>query len=200
MMKNLFAQKLKIWEAALLISLCAALCAGTWAQGRMENIRGGLMRLHVIAASDEEYEQALKLRVRDAVLEYLGPKLENAESRREAEEIIRLSIPGIARSAAAAAEGRRVSVTLGQESYPTRYYGGFSLPGGRYDSLRVVLDEGKGQNWWCVVFPPLCTGAVTAEAVETLGGQEKAIITQSEDYRLAFRLLEIWGELTDRQK
>lgn len=199
-MKNSGGEKLKIWEAALLLSVCAALCVGTWAQGRMENIRGGLMRLHVVAASDEEYEQALKLRVRDAVLEYLGPRLEGAESREDAERIISASMPGIARCAASAAEGRRVSVTLGQESYPTRYYGGFSLPGGRYQSLRVVLDEGKGQNWWCVVFPPLCTGAVTTECVETLGGQEKAIITQSGDHRVAFRILELWGELTSRQK
>lgn len=199
-MKNKNEKNLKIWETALLLALCAALCAGTWAQGRMENIRGSLMRLHVVAASDEEYEQALKLRVRDAVLEYLGPKLEGAKSRREAETIVRMALPGIASSAAAAAEGRKVSVTLGQESYPTREYGGFSLPGGRYQSLRVVLDEGKGQNWWCVVFPPLCTGAVTAEAVETLGGQEKAIITQSGEHVLAFRLLELWGELTDGQK
>ena len=81
---------------------------------------------------------------------------QRAESAAEAREIIEREKPGIEGAARAVSGGRQVTVTLGRENYPTRQYGGFSLPAGSYTSLRVVLGEGKGHNWWCVVFPPLC--------------------------------------------
>lgn len=190
------SKKFKIWEAAALIALCAALCAGTWAQGRQNSISEKLVRLHVVAVSDDAEEQALKLRVRDAVLEYLSPRLEGAEGAEEAKEIIGGELNGIAEAAAAASEGRQVTVSLSRESYPTKDYGGFTLPTGRYDSLRVVLGEGRGQNWWCIVFPPLCLSAAEAERMEsTMSEEDFAIVTESEGYELRFRLLELWGKL-----
>ena len=86
-MKN-HGGKLKIWETAALLALSLSLCAGAWAQGRQNSISGNLVRLHVIAASDEPAEQELKLRVRDEVLRYLDPALQGAESAEEAREII----------------------------------------------------------------------------------------------------------------
>ena len=127
----------KAWELALLCTLCLMLSLTVWAQGRMERITGSLIRLHVLAVDDSEQEQALKLRVRDAVLSFLGPQLEEASDRDEAGAILEASLPSLERAAAAAAEGRPVSVTLTRESYPTRRYGPFALPAGRYDSLRV---------------------------------------------------------------
>ena len=103
--------KLKAVEAAMLIALCAALCVGTWAQGRQNAISGQLVRLHVIAASDDAREQALKLRVRDAVLEYLTPLLDGADGSAEAKRRISENLDGIARAAAERAEGRGVTVT-----------------------------------------------------------------------------------------
>ena len=88
-------------------------------------------------------------------------------------------------------------MTLGQEAYPTRDYAGFTLPAGRYRSLRVVLGEGRGQNWWCVVFPPLCLSAAEAEDVRSvMNGNDLALICEEEGYELRFRILELWGELT----
>lgn len=88
-------------------------------------------------------------------------------------------------------------MTLGRENYPTRQYGGFSLPAGSYTSLRVVLGEGKGHNWWCVVFPPLCLTAAQAEtAMETLPeGDVKLISGKDGAVVLKFRIVELWGEL-----
>lgn len=195
MRKN--GNRLKIWEASALIALCMALCAGTWAQARQSSISGNLVRLHVVAVSDSEEEQALKLRVRDAVLEYLSPVLEEAEDSEEAKRLIEDSMDGIARAAQSAAEGRKVTVSLGKERYPTRTYEGFSLPAGEYESLRVVLGEGKGHNWWCIVFPPLCLSAAQAEQVQSVMSQEDfELITEEEGYALKFRIVELWGELT----
>ena len=190
--------RLKIWELSALCALCAALCVGTWAQGRQQEISSSLVRLHVIAASDEPEEQELKLRVRDGVLEYLTPVLGEAESAADAQSVISERLPDIQAAAEKSAAGRSVSVALGSEYYPTRSYEGFTLPAGRYSSLRVTLGQGRGHNWWCVVFPPLCLSAAEQDrALSALGGSERAIITETDGYELRFRLVELWGELLE---
>ena len=99
-------------------------------------------------------------------------------------------------AAESAAEGRTVRVTLGIERYPTRRYDGFALPAGEYESLRVVLGEGEGHNWWCVAFPPLCTGAMTDDelraAMET---EDYGIISEQDGYLLKFKIIELWESL-----
>ena len=190
------SKSLRAWEIAALMALSLALCAGTWAQARQRSISAALVRLHVIAVSDTEEEQEIKLHVRDAVLEYLSPVLESAENQEQARRIITENLDGIAAAAGSAAEGRQVRVTLSRESYPTREYEGFTLPAGRYESLRVVLGEGQGKNWWCVVFPPLCLTAAEAETVKSaMSGEDLSIVTEEEGYLLRFRLVELWGEL-----
>ena len=190
--------KLKTWELAALCALCVSLCVGTWAQGRQRDISSSLVRLHVIAASDETAEQELKLRVRDNVLEYLTPVLDKAESPEEAQRIINGELTSIKAAAEACAGGRSVSVTLGQEYYPTREYEGFTLPAGQYQSLRVILGEGRGHNWWCVVFPPLCVSAAEQnKALDAMSEPERGLITEADGYELRFRIVELWGELME---
>lgn len=193
------AQLLKKWEISMLLALCITLCAGTWASARSEALSDALVRLHVIAVSDEAEEQEIKLRVRDSVLAYLEPRLEGADDAAEARELISAELDGIKAAAETAAEGREVSVTLSREYYPTRDYGNFALPAGSYESLRVVLGEGEGHNWWCVVFPPLCLSAAEAEnALETLGGDSAQLLSgEGEGVVFKFRLLELWGELME---
>lgn len=187
------------WETAALLALCLALLWGTWAQGRQNGIAAGLVRLHVIAASDAEEEQALKLRVRDAVLDYLRPRLAAAQTPAEARALLQEELAGVEAAAEAAAEGRAVRVSLGPEDYPARDYGGFTLPAGRYESLRIILGEGRGHNWWCVVFPPLCLDAAEAEELQSVMSQEDyAVISGDEDYELRFWLVELWGRLMNR--
>lgn len=192
-------KSLRKWEITLLLALCFTLLAGTWAGAASSRVSEGLVRLHVIAASDDATEQAIKLDVRDAVLSYLEPKLDSAADIAGAEALIEANLDGIAAAAESAAQGREVSVTLGEEYYPTREYDTFSLPAGRYQSLRVTLGEGAGHNWWCVVFPPLCLTAAESEAAfEELDGETRAIISSDGGgVQFKFRLLELWGELME---
>ena len=193
------SRRLKIWELSALVTLCVCLLTGLWAEGRQQRLAAGLVRLHVLAVSDEAEEQAVKLRVRDAVLRYLAPYLDGVKSADEAEAILSGKLDGVREAAETAAEGRTVRVTLGDERYPTRDYAGFSLPAGRYRSLRVVLGEGKGHNWWCVVFPPVCLAAVEREAVRpVMNPEDYALITREDGWQLRFRLVELWGELLTR--
>ena len=179
---------LKLWEAAALLALCITLCTALWAQGRQAELRENVLRLHVLAVSDEEYEQRLKMQVRDSVLSYVEALLEDSENLVEAEELVLGNLTAIANAAYAAAEGRQVSVRFGEESYPSRSYEGGSLPAGRYKALKVVLGEGEGQNWWGVVFPDL-----SLSAGRELSECEK-IVLEGEDKIFRFKILELWGE------
>ena len=108
-------------------------------------------------------------------------------------------LPGIRGAAESVSGGRHVTVTLGEERYPTREYAGFTLPAGRYRSLRVVLGEGQGRNWWCIVFPPVCLPAVQREALlQAMNPEDYALITREEGWQIRFRILELWGELTEK--
>ena len=183
-------------ELALLCALCLTLGAALWAQGRTERIDASLVRLHVLAADDSAEEQTLKLRVRDAVLVCLAPRLEGARDKEEAKEILSVSLPEIKTAASAAAGGREVAVTLTRERYPTRSYEGLALPAGEYDSLRVILGSGEGRNWWCVVFPPLCMSVESADELEqTVGEETFEILSEDGETSYRFRLLELWGKL-----
>jgi len=190
---------LHLWELAALIALCVCLLSGLWAEGRQTSIAAQLVRLHVLAVSDAAEEQAVKLRVRDAVLEYLTPRLAGVQDAEDAGAVLEASLGEIRAAAEAAAGGRPVTVTLGEERYPTRDYAGFSLPAGRYRSLRVVLGEGKGHNWWCVVFPPVCLSAVQREAMRpVMNPTDYALITREDGWELRFRIVELWGELLEK--
>lgn len=187
---------LKIWELSLLCALCVTLLLSCWTQGRRQRIDGSLIRLHVLAASDAPDEQAIKLRVRDAVLAYLADRLADVTDKAEAAKTLNHSLAEIQSAAAAAAEGREVTVTLTRERYPTRRYGVLSLPAGEYDSLRVILGTGAGHNWWCVVFPPLCLETGGSEMLSDAVGEDcYQILTGDGHTVLRFKLLELWGRL-----
>lgn len=199
---------LRPWELALLLAVCVTLLTGTWAQARSQLLAARLVRLHVIAVSDDDAEQAVKLQVRDAVLAYLEPQLADVTDIGAAQQIIAGDLDGIARAAQAAAGERPVRVSLGPEHYPTRDYGTFALPAGVYTSLRVTLGAGAGHNWWCVIFPPLCAQAaglseqaagLSEQAVQALSDDDVRLVTESGGgYVVRFRLLELWDALVQR--
>lgn len=189
---------LRVWEISLLLALCVGALSGVWAQRTQTELASQMVRLHVLAVDDSDAEQTVKLAVRDAVLEYLQPVMTGITDAEAAAEQLQCRMGSIRRAAETAAEGRAVSVTLSQEYYPTRVYDSFSLPAGQYLSLRVTLGQGQGRNWWCVVYPPLCTAAASDVAMETLAGDTAAIITEQEGYVYKFRLLEWWGELREK--
>lgn len=185
-------EKLRPWEAALLAALCIFFFTGAWAADQQAELAGGLVRLHVIANSDAQADQAAKLAMRDRVLDLLSPLLAECRTREEAVDII------LTHRAELEALGD-VAVTLGTEYYPTRDYGTFSLPAGEYLSLRVVMGAGAGHNWWCVVFPPLCTEALAEPAEDVfapLDGDMAGLVTRDgPGYVLRFRLVEWWQTL-----
>ena len=198
---------LKFFEIALLIGLPAALLWGAGTLRTLEALAEKVVRLHVLANSDSEEDQALKLRVRDAVLEQATAILEQSADRREAESRLRGQLLELERIAAKeiAAEGYDYPVTVNLENtdFPTKEYDGFTLPAGEYLALRVIIGEGKGQNWWCVVFPPLCTAAsadVPASALAAgFSEEEVSLITEeNQGYVLKFKAVEWWETLKEK--
>lgn len=193
--------KLKIWELALLIALCVSLCTGLTSHAAQQELASQVVRLHIIAQSDSEQDQKIKLDVRDAVLDILTPALAETQDMDEAQEIISDRLPELEAAAEAAllAGGTPASAqaVLSVENYPLRVYDGFSLPAGDYVSLRIVLGEGEGHNWWCVVFPPLCMAAAEDEdAFSRLSDEAARLIVPDEDgYILKFRIIELYEKI-----
>lgn len=194
-------------ELAILLGLSVTLLWGAVSLHRQETLSRKMIRLHVIANSDSDADQALKLRVRDAVLEQATAILEQSADRREAESRLRGQLLELERIAAKeiAAEGYDYPVTVNLENtdFPTKEYDGFTLPAGEYLALRVIIGEGKGQNWWCVVFPPLCTAAsadVPASALAAgFSEEEVSLITEeNQGYVLKFKAVEWWETLKEK--
>ncbi len=170
-----------------------------------EKIYSDMIRLHVIAASDSDEDQAVKLQVRDAVLEVVEASMENVKNQEEALAAIEAANDEIYTAAKSVLEREGfdypVSVELGLENYPERVYEGFTLPAGQYTSLRVIIGGGEGHNWWCVLYPPLCTTAAEdREQVFITAGftdeQYKTITeTKQVKYKVRFKVLEILASL-----
>ena len=199
-------QHLKIWEISLLFALCVTLFTGLFARAEQKQLSNELIRLHVIANSDTASDQAAKLNVRDSILSVLTPMLEGVSDTEEAKEVISVALPllcGQARNSLGS-DGKYYSVKalLCVETYPTREYTGFALPPGDYVSLKLILGEGRGHNWWCVVFPPLCMTSVENEDVfsELSEDSAKLISSSGSEYRLKFRIIELYEELRQALK
>lgn len=166
-------------------------------------IYDSVIRLHVVANSDSEEDQALKLKVRDSILAASSEKLSKANTREEAIELVRKEISELEKTASEtiAAEGYDypVKIKLCEEDYPTKNYESFCFPSGNYLSLQVLIGDAKGQNWWCVLFPPLCLSAATdkssaEDAFISVGLTEEQykIITETDSttYEVRFKILE----------
>ncbi len=196
--------KLKWIEVTLLLALAVGLASGAMALQTGQELSDRVVRLHVLANSDSEEDQALKLKVRDRILAYTEPILAGSADRREAEALLRGRLLEMERIAVEEIRANgydyRVSVRLEDASFPTREYEGFTLPAGKYLALRIVIGEGAGRNWWCVVFPPLCAAAAeevpeTALAAGLSPGQVGLITEENEGYVLKSKLVEFWRGL-----
>jgi len=146
--------------AGLVFTLLFAIVTRLYAADVQEDIADSILRFHVLAHSDDLADQQLKLSVRDAVLNEYRQVLTNAESRLESIAIIREELPNIERIAAEtvaeAGYDHDVKAALSSQFFPTRAYGELRLPPGMYDALTIRIGSAVGENWWCVVFPPLC--------------------------------------------
>ena len=167
-----------------------------------QKLKNELVRLHVVAASDSVEDQAIKLQVRDAVLESLQAGLADVTDIEAAKAYIQSQLPKLESAAnevlAAAGCGDVATVSLQVEEFAARVYDTFSLPAGLYDSLRVTIGEGEGKNWWCVTFPTLCLPATTEgfEAVAAGAGfSEELTGSLTGEYEVRFYLLDLLGQL-----
>lgn len=182
----------------LVFTLCWLFFAGTIL--RQEHLAGQVIRLHILANSDSEADQAEKLRVRDALLPQLTALTEGCTTREAAARALAAGQSELGQTAARIS-GRSVTVSLMPEWYGTRHYGDFSLPAGRYLSLCVKIGAAEGRNWWCVAFPSVCSAA-TAEGFETtavsagLDERDLRMMTVEEpDVEVRFFVLELLEKL-----
>lgn len=193
------------WRRVLALFVACLVCTALWAEATQVRLASQVIRLHVLANSDSEEDQALKLEVRDRVLETTSALLAGETEPQAAAVLLDQHLDDIAQTAAQeiSAQGHddRVEVRLEQTWFPTRQYQGISLPAGNYLALRVLIGAAEGQNWWCVVFPNLCLPAVSERALETstlTPGQISLLQEEEASYVFRFKTLELWQSLKHR--
>lgn len=194
---------------SFLLFLYTTICAFSYAENVSTDIANSVFRLHVIANSDSKEDQDLKYKVRDSLLNYMKEICGDCKNKNEAialvsehqEEFKQIALQTIHD------EGYSydVNINIGNFEFPTKDYGDISLPAGFYDALRVEIGEAKGQNWWCVMFPPLCfvdvtSGVVPEESKEQLENdlseEEYALVSEDSDVKIQFKfkILEFFNE------
>lgn len=192
---------------SFLLFLYTSICAISYAQNVSTDIANSVFRLHVLANSDREEDQNLKLMVRDKLLDYMNSICSNCNSKQEAISLVEENKDTFQQIAIDTIKEQgysySVKINIGNFEFPTKNYGDISLPAGYYDALRVEIGEAKGQNWWCVMFPPLCfvdvsSGIVPDESKElmenNLSEEEFALVSQEEnnEIQFKFKLLEFF--------
>ena len=194
---------------SFLLFIYTSICAISYAQNISNDIADSVFRLHVIANSDSKEDQDLKYIVRDNLLSYMNEICSNCKTKQEAIDIVTENKDKFEEIAKSTIKERGFSydvrINIGNFEFPTKNYGDISLPAGLYDALRVEIGEAKGQNWWCVMFPPLCFVDVTSGVVpeeskevmeENLSEEEFALVSDSsnDELQFKFKLIEFFQE------
>jgi len=200
-----------------IISVLAALfilvlLAGLFTENINRGLSDNLIRLHVVANSDSPEDQSLKRNVRDAVLRYMEQALDGIRDVEQSKAVISSRMDDIKavaqREIKSFGRNDEVKVMLGEYPFPTKAYGDITLPAGNYQALKVVIGDGLGENWWCVLFPPLCfvdvTHGVVPDSVkeelrQVLTDEEYSIVTSASDegdipVRIKFKIVELIQE------
>ena len=200
-MKNFKRLKIsRIFVILTLLAIFILISAISYVSAVSNSIANSVFRLHVIANSDSEEDQNLKLKVRDELLSYMNIISKDSKTKEEAmkiadehkEEFIQIAERTIKENG----YDYTVNIQIGKVDFPTKYYGDISLPAGEYDALKVQIGEAKGKNWWCVMFPPLCfvdvsTGIVPdnskQELKQSLNDEEYDLISKTDENEIAFK-------------
>ena len=187
--------------------LAAGIAAMGWNLAQVGQQREGLtqsvLRLHIVADSDDPQDQAVKLAVRDALVSEYGQTLSQAESLEQAQELANRLLPQMLDTArqTAATQGCTLPITgeVGELSFPAVSYEGYTLPAGEYQAVRIQLGEGQGHNWFCVLYPAVCLDSSVA-LEQGMSSQQKEMLTHPEDYEIRFALLDglmaLWDWVT----
>ncbi len=198
--------------AVLLITVSLALLLGLLPIHGEREVYESVIRLHILANSDSDEDQALKLKVRDSIIEFTNGLLSDCEKREEAILLMEKNLSKYEDIANATLKENgssyKAEVVFSEEYYPTRVYESAAFPGGKYLSLQIKIGEAVGQNWWCVLFPPICLSAASKNddglkdgfIAAGLTGEQYRIITESNGdgegkYEIRFKILEIFEEL-----
>ena len=198
--------KILLSVVAVAISLYMAFSC-TYFTASAQTVKDDVVRLHILANSDSETDQGVKLKIRDALLQTNASILSDDVTKENAKEHFEKSKDILLKTAKDTLEENgfdyEVKITLQEEYFNTRTYGNLTFPAGQYTALKVVLGEGEGKNWWCVMFPPLCVPA--ADGIETnentadyLTQSGEKIVNSGEKYIVKFKLLEIYEELCNK--
>lgn len=195
---------MKTLEKSLIISFLFAIILNfTVFANNCDNLSKKVLRLHIIANSDCKADQNLKLKIRDKIIEESGEILDNAENKTSAKEIILKNLESINSIALKEIKSQGFDYSVKTEIvnmyFPTKKYGEVIFPAGKYDALRISIGRGKGQNWWCVIFPQLCLGSAKKSAnIDTvLSNSEKEVINNSEKYEIKFKFVEWFYAIKD---
>lgn len=193
----------------ILFFIYTIICAVSYVNAVSNNIQDSVFRLHVIANSDSSEDQNLKYIVRDKVLEYINSISSNENSKEDVISLANQNIDEIQKIAENTIHENgydySVKLNIGNFAFPTKTYGDISFPAGYYDALKIEIGEAKGQNWWCVMFPPLCFVDVTSGVVpeeskevmrENLSEEEYQLLSEnSNDINFKFKIVEMFQNI-----
>jgi stage II sporulation protein R len=197
-------KKIRQISIGLLVTVSAIVLVGHHFENQytQEEIAEKILRFHVIANSDSREDQELKLKVRDAVGLYMKKELENVKDKKEAEQKAALNLKEIEKIAKKTIENEGksypVNAMIAQVDFPVKTYGEYSFPAGTYEALEVVIGEGSGKNWWCVMYPNMCFQGSMYEVIdekaetslrEVLTQEEYDSIIENGDYKIRFKYL-----------
>lgn len=193
----------------LLLALFVLVSAASYTNAVCTDIQNSVFRLHVIANSDSIEDQNLKYKVRDRVIDYINEISKGATSKEEVMQVAKNNVDNINTIAMQTIKDNNfnysVNVNVGNYIFPSKKYGDITLPPGYYDALKIEIGEAKGQNWWCVMFPPLCFVDVTSGIVpdtskeqikESLSDEEFDLVSgKSADVEIKFKIVEVLQNL-----
>ncbi len=163
-----------------------------------------VLRLHIIANSDSKDDQELKIKVRDKIIEKSGNFLSSAKDKESAQNLVLNNLENLKEIAESEIKHQGFNYSVNSEVtnmyFPTRKYDYITLPAGHYDALRLIIGEGKGKNWWCVIFPQMCLGCAKkyTDTDTVFNSSEKDIISNSEKYEIKFKIVEWFYSLKDK--
>lgn len=195
--KNTYLSKISVVVSCVIILTC--LVSMSRFNVSCQKIRGDVLRLHVIANSDSEEDQSLKLKVRDRILSETGDLFLTSTSYEEAVELTNKILPQIIDAAEDEIRANgfdyTVQAKLDYTDFDTRHYEGYTLPAGEYFALNVTIGEGQGRNWWCVMFPSICLSP-SLDLDDKLSEDEIDVIKGYDNYKVKFKLVEWYEKLT----
>ena len=201
--KILKNKRVKMFMMSIVIGVCITSAVQSYSNKVMADISSSVVRLHVVANSDTDEDQALKLEVRDEIIDFLEPVLQDADSVEETKKLLEDNIKKIEEEAQKIVKkyGYTYGVTadFGNYNFPSKSYENAQFPKGKYDALKIVIGKGEGKNWWCVLYPQLCfdysqNGVLSKESDTKLKNvltyDEYNMITSKSDINFKLKIVE----------